>query len=126
MLFNSHGKIDLYWEDTCLIVQPMGSINEEGAKGFNKKIEHAVLQKKLQQWSRIEYFTESETFGTPESYILLRESIIFSFANGCTNILVVGVSSLNQTIFQQISEDLSIPLHLFDTLDEALSFVADY
>jgi hypothetical protein len=122
MEFLPHGEINLSWRDNCLVVKVFGPINEEGARVFNRKIAQQIVDKASTPWYRLECMQNKDSDGSPEVYQLLNQSLLWSAANQCLGLLLVGATPLNQELFAKANLGTGLSFYCYPTIEEALDF----
>lgn len=122
MIFEAHGELNIEWIGNCCVLQPMGAINEEGAKSFNKIIEKSVRNAGKAQWFRVECLEGPDTLATPEAYKQFYENTVWALNNGCIMTTLVSPHAANHFNFNLACEKAKMPFRCFKNLQDALQF----
>jgi hypothetical protein len=120
---SAHGHIKVYWLDNMLIVEPNSAFNIEGIMASIKEIKQLVDTRAVDKWARIILFKNAAALGPVDSLEPIVKSFQYCALNGCQLISIVGGSALNIEGYTKVSEYVNLPIHFFDSLDEAKNFI---
>lgn len=121
MAFEAHGHLDIEWQGNKCILHPKGAVNAEGAQQFNRQVEAAVHKAGFREWYRIECLEVEELLGTPESYDLLYQNVLWSAQHGCQLVVLVNPGLTNQYHFERACRKAGMASVCAANLSEAIA-----
>ena len=118
MIFETHGSINLKWQNDVLSIHTQGPFNLEGIHHAFQQIKNEALRKNAQVWTRIDIIDEN-TFGAPDVMKIIGETYKFCFVNGCQGIAIVNTSILQQRMVDRFQKSQRVNLKSFQDLNSA-------
>jgi len=121
-----HGSYQLQLIDNMIIGTLKGALGMNLAQHYLEDLKRLVHKVKHQPWAYITHTTDYHAL-TPEAGEYLRQAITFSIGNNCRTDAYCVNSAMGAAQLQQMRQlcgiNSQMQEHLFDTLEQAKTFV---
>lgn len=115
---HTHGFVKYEWQNNILRIDTFGPFNLKGINEAFDNLKQTVKTHTPPKWYRVDILDE-ETLGGLDVMEVIALSYKWSIDNHCQFIAIVCANSIQLGLFEMFIKKNSLPIHAFDTLDDA-------